>query len=568
MTMGHRSTLRLVEQLDRADVGGQSVVLTGNTSDYVVAADGSPRRLQHQLAAWAAEHGRATIIYSTAEGARQLPLPGGSPISFHLPNAGSSTADAIDELFAQIRSSAVPVQLIVDYGGHALQPVRAAIVPEHNRVIELVAEFVIDPEVRATGHRMTVITRTGSVDDQLFRLPGVAVINVELPDFEERLIFITRLLQPQTGQPLRLVPDMTPERLAALTGGLSLFDLLRARDESAGGIPIGHEWVQAQKAESLRRIAADNLIVHPPGKGIAEVAGLPQIRLLLREALDSGRFPRRLLLAGPPGVGKTVCVTAIADELGVPAIALGNVRSMWVGESERNFRAVLDVVDALAPLVLHIDEIDQAVGQRQTGQSSDGGTSERLLADLMTFLGSNGRKRVTVIATTNRPDLLDSAMFDRFTVIPILHPTSVEAAQILIIAATREDRVLMEDVARRCVERTDQLLTGRVLVDVLDRAMTFADADGCRVTIEETHLDAAFEDLLMALDPDEHEYLALQAIQLTTFQSYLPWKAAEALGEPIQLPQYLPALLDGAGLVSAEKLRARIDELRGGHGAR
>lgn len=234
---------------------------------------------------------------------------------------------------------------------------------------------------------------------------------------------------------------------------------------------------------------------------------------------------------------------AIADELGYPVVALGNYRNMYVGETERRFRLALQVVQDLAPCVLHIDEIDQSVGQRTTGQSSDGGTSERVLADMWTFLGDSTRsQQVTVVATTNRPELLDPAMFDRFEIIPVLHPTPSEAADVPAISAAREGRQVDPTTARVEVERYGRLVTGRVLVEVMDRAITIASVAG--EPVAGAHLREAFNELLTAVDAAQHERLALRAIALTTFASRLPWEAARRLGLPTQIPYYLNGVID------------------------
>ena len=565
MTDSDRSTLRLLAHLDRAEAASQVPVLTGNTSDVFIDADGDPSRLVHLLAKRAAQAGRVTVVHSLAAGTRQLTPPGCAPAPLHLPAADASPAQVLAHLRGQLDTSATAVQLVLDYADLSIPPTTGMVSLEFNRVVELLGEFALDPSLALRGHRLILITRVGSLDDRLERLPGFVVLHIGLPDQEERLTFVQRLCQPVSGAPLKLCGDLPADHLARLSGGLTLDDLYRGRDESHQLGPLDPAWVQARKTESLRRLAGENLNVYEPGPGLAGVAGLPQIRRLLQEARTTGQFPRRVLLAGPPGVGKTLVVTALADELGVPAVALGNYRSMWVGESERNLRTVLSLVQSLAPCLLHIDEIDQAIGQRTRGQSADGGTSERVLADLWGFLGDNTRSEwVTVVATTNRPELLDSALFDRFTIVPVLHPSPEEAAQILRIAAERQRRRLDAADGLAVLERFDGLLTGRVLVDVVERAIVLAHLDDSPTDIRRGHLEQAFADLLMALDPLEHEFLALRAIELCTFRSSLPWNAARWLGEEPHLPAYLRPLLNGDHDIDPGRLRNRLRELSGG----
>jgi hypothetical protein len=160
--------------------------------------------------------------------------------------------------------------------------------------------------------------------------------------------------------------------------------------------------------------------------------------------------------------------------------------------------------------------------------------------------------------------LLDPAMFDRFSIVPVLHPDPQEAAQILQIAAGRQGRQVDIADARAVVEEFRGLSTGRVLVDVVERAMVLAQLDGSPTEIGRGHLARAFADLLMALDPLEHEFLALRAIELTTFRAFLPWNAARWLGEEPHLPAYLRPLLGVDGDIDPDRLRGRLQELVGG----
>lgn len=557
-----RSTLQFLYRIGEIEDGREVVVLTGNTTDAYVGPDGQAYAMTHLLAHDAARRGMALIVYSIAGGARQI-NPGGRmvAVSIRYPGSGSRPSEALSDLINQLGTVDQRCRIVIDYadllfpsGGSGDVGTR-----EQEYCIELLAEQAVAQSNSQSHHRLVIVSRAGGVpDNRLVQLPGFQGIEVPLPNRAERAAVVAQAFRSgKSGTPF-LADGLDQETFVRLTGGLVTDDLMRGMFRvRETGVPLDGGWIQQRKTETLRRLAGDSLIVYPPGNGLADVAGLSQVRLLLDEAKRTGRPPRRILLAGPPGVGKTLVVRAIADELSYPAVALGNYRNMYVGETERLFRRAIGIISELAPCVLHIDEIDQSIGQRTTGQSADGGTSERVLADLWTFLGDSTRsERVVVVATTNRPELLDPAMFDRFTIVPVLHPTPAEAADIMVIAARREGADLDRDEALDALSRHPGMVTGRVLVDVVDRALTFADLAG--TSLAGAHLELALDDLLMALDVAQHEELALRALALTTFQSYLPWIAAQRRNETPYVPSYVSALQDQTGSIDMAALRRRL----------
>lgn len=119
--------------------------------------------------------------------------------------------------------------------------------------------------------------------------------------------------------------------------------------------------------------------------------------------------PAGILLAGPPGSGKTLLAKALANEAGVNFIGVKGPElvSKWVGESESAVREVFRVARLAAPCVLFFDEFD-ALARTRTGGDP---VLERVVAQLLTELdGMEDRRGVTVLASTNRPDLIDPAL--------------------------------------------------------------------------------------------------------------------------------------------------------------
>ena len=124
-----------------------------------------------------------------------------------------------------------------------------------------------------------------------------------------------------------------------------------------------------------------------------------------------------------------------------------NIKGPYVGQSQRNLELVISVLEQIAPVVALVEEIDQRF-QRGAGRSGDSGTSEELFARLLDWLGGGELAgRVLLVGTTNRPDLIPEALWDRAGVIfPYLHPTRSEIKEVVPILARQYGRSLHEDV--------------------------------------------------------------------------------------------------------------------------
>lgn len=164
----------------------------------------------------------------------------------------------------------------------------------------------------------------------------------------------------------------------------------------------------------------------------ADVAGADEEKEELSEIVDflrepkkytdiGARVPKGVLLVGPPGTGKTYLAKAVAGEAGVPFLSISgsDFVEMYVGVGASRVRDLFDQAKKNQPAIIFIDEID-AVG-RQRGAGLGGGHDEReqtlnqLLVEMDGFASNEG---VIVIAATNRPDILDTALlrpgrFDR-----------------------------------------------------------------------------------------------------------------------------------------------------------
>ena len=144
---------------------------------------------------------------------------------------------------------------------------------------------------------------------------------------------------------------------------------------------------------------------------LSMVAGHEAVKKKLRDAaaaLRAGRFdvlPMGYVICGPVGTGKTFLTTCFAGEVGIPAVMLKNFRSMWQGVTEGNLERVLDLLKAMSPIAVVVDEADAQLGNRSS--FGDSGVSNRVFAQIAQFMGNTElRGKVIWFLLTCRPDLL------------------------------------------------------------------------------------------------------------------------------------------------------------------
>ncbi|MFW6263909.1 MAG: ATP-dependent zinc metalloprotease FtsH2 [Cyanobacteriota bacterium] len=216
-----------------------------------------------------------------------------------------------------------------------------------------------------------------------------------------------------------------------------------------------------------------------------DVAGIDEAKEELQEVVTflkqperftavGARIPKGVLLVGPPGTGKTLLAKAIAGEAAVPFFSISGSEfvEMFVGVGASRVRDLFKKAKENAPCLIFIDEID-AVG-RQRGAGIGGGNDEReqTLNQLLTEMdGFEGNTGIIIIAATNRPDVLDSALlrpgrFDRQVIVDA--PDLKGRVRILEVHA--RNKKLAPEISIEAIARRTPGFTGADLANLLNEA--------------------------------------------------------------------------------------------------
>ncbi|MEV4710556.1 AAA family ATPase [Micromonospora sp. NPDC049374] len=465
--------------------------------------------------------GKAALVRAVAAqvGARVHPL--WAPEIAALTN--DSAAARLRAVTAEALAAGPAVLLVTDV--EALAPAEAP-GPVATVFRQCVAQLV-----RAGAAVVGTSSRPEAVDPTL-RAPDLLSlrIDVPLPDAalrREQLTVLTR--------PVPLADDVRLDEVAARTPGFVAADLAALVREA--GVRAALRQKSAQTPTVLMAdFTAALEVVRPTTMAAAtlelarvtldDVGDLMEVKQTLTESVlwpltypdTFARLgvqpPRGVLLYGPPGCGKTYLVTALAGtgRANVLSVKGAELLSKWVGESERAVRELFRRAREAAPTLVFLDEVDALAPVR--GQATDGGTTDRVVAALLTELdGVEALRNVVVIGATNRPDLVDPALLrpgrlERLVYVP---PPDAEARTEILRAAARNVPL---------AEGVDLPALGAELDG-------FSAAD-CAALIREAALAAMRESLTASTVTAEHVATARSRVRPSLDPAQVAWLAAYA----------------------------------------
>ncbi|MEE6162239.1 ATP-dependent zinc metalloprotease FtsH [Cylindrospermopsis raciborskii DSH] len=307
--------------------------------------------------------------------------------------------------------------------------------------------------------------------------PGTAPISVRLLDQNSELISKLKEKKVEFGEISTASSRATIGLLINLMWILPLLALIM--------LLLRRSASSSNQALNFGRSRARFQMEAKTGVKFDDVAGITEAKEELQEVVTflqqpekftavGAKIPKGVLLVGPPGTGKTLLAKAIAGEASVPFFSISGSEfvEMFVGVGASRVRDLFKKAKENAPCIIFIDEID-AVG-RQRGAGIGGGNDEReqtlnqLLTEMDGFEGNNG---IIIIAATNRPDVLDSALlrpgrFDRQVIVDA--PDLKGRLDILAVHARNkklDPTISLEEIAQRTPG-----FTGADLANLLNEA--------------------------------------------------------------------------------------------------
>jgi cell division protease FtsH len=293
-----------------------------------------------------------------------------------------------------------------------------------------------------------------------------------------------------------------------------------------------------------------------------------------------GKVPRGVLLVGPPGTGKTLLARAVAGEAGVPFFSINGSEfiELFVGVGASRVRELFDEAKKVAPAIIFIDEID-AVG-RSRGAGLGGGHDEReqTLNQLLSEMDGFNRNDLTIVlAATNRPDVLDSALLrpGRFDRRVLIDRPELRARRAILDVHTR-GKPLAADVNLDSIASNTPGFSGADLANLVNEAALNATRRGADA-IGQDDFTQAYDKIVLGdpretkLDAEEKRRVAVHesghaiAAHFSEHSEPLHRVSIIPRGMALGVTQQTPAA--DRHIMTQAELRSRLCVLMGGYAA-
>ena len=371
------------------------------------------------------------------------------------------------------------------------------------------------------------------INPTIVRSPSAIKVNLPIPDEKVRESFLAYL--DRNGK-LLLEESLTVPEFAGITSGLNLVNLNQLAAESfQEDREINLSYLKEKKKQIIEAEAVGLLEFIESEHDLGAVSGHDFVKKRFRsaaKAIRESRFdvlPMGYLLAGPVGTGKSFMVTAFTGEIGIPIVKFRNFRSKWQGVTESNLEKILNILKAMAPVGVMIDEADAFLGDRN--QDGDSGTSNRIFAQIAQFMGNTEyRGKIIWFLITCRPDLLPIDLKRQGRAeehLALFYPETIEEKEDLFATLVKKLSLRMQKTnVAELFRKYKYEFSGADLESVLIRAK-FLSAMNNHVFVTKGDLEETIQDFMPPAYPHEIELQNLVAVLECTSREMVPRRFRE-----------------------------------------
>lgn len=566
-----------------------AIVFEGNTNDRIFCPETGlkhPVGLLQGICRFLQKEGFETYTLSISEGLSHVPpadvkgkTANSREKSLLTAPRGNPRADCLSYLaqfFPALKSTGnAKIALIVETEDFRLPNEQKGMENLDERMLLAVyTELALSDSFRQSGNLVILFAKQGQFNRALTKSGAFRLINVPPPDEKQQHAFLS-FLKSHKNFKVVFPEDLSLEELVKLSKGARLIDIEGVvKKHAREGTCISRKDINEIKCKSINEMSQGQLEVIIPDekKNLDSIIGCDHVKRYIRHIAllsksNSKSMPAMILMLGPPGVGKTHTAEVIAKELGWLMISLKNMRDKFVGGSESRMEQSLELIKSYEKVVCWVDEVDQMLGQRSDG-SADGGVDARLFGMLLAATGSSDIKgKVLFLFSTNRVDLIDSALCDRTGInLVFLQPSAQEKKLLIPHLAKQQDRKLGEDVDVESLSKHPKLkgVSVRNLIDIITHAGYYADMENGKSNsdISHSHLERSIV-LFNKGDILDTEFITLLSLSFVRFLDQLPWIGPDGkMKEDYDFPAFLEDLVKEDGQIDILKLNSRLNEIR------
>ena len=433
------------------------------------------------------------------------------------------------ESYARVRiADGKSVAIVIDFAETVAPAGDLGFMPGEDRyALVTLVKWAQDPQFLSADFSVCLVAENlAELNPRIGRNPYATQIEIPLPSEKERAEYIEWKL---AGRSVRDVSEVNALAMAQMTAGMSRVSLDRILTEALSGAKLTADRLKEKKKEIIQAECLGLLEFIEPQHSIDMVAGHAKAKQLLRQAaraIQTGKrdvVPMGFLIAGPIGTGKTFLSTCFAGEIGIPCVKFLNFRSQWQGVTEGNLERIFNLLKAMWPVAVIVDEADAFLGNRSA--QGDSGTSARVFSQIAAFMGNTDyRGKIVWFLLTSRPDLLPVDLKRQGRAeehLALFYPESHEERLELARTMAKKARVQFDGDLAQVLPPDLPKMSGADIEAALVRAKLRAVSDK-REKVTQEDLKETFADFVPPNYPLEVELQTLVAVAECTSRELLP----------------------------------------------